>query len=113
MRNNNASGHMRPAFNAVLKGGSLLGDITSRLSPGNIVHIPTAEGLLEQLRKWTQSLLPNIVQFSPETRNDASLDITDRQLLVDNMLVSCVYYFAVIPITRSFLIAYLVSRLRG
>lgn len=109
----NASGQMQPAFYAILKGCSLLEDITSRLSPGNILHIPTAEDLLEQLRNWTQSLPPNLVQFRPKTCRDASLDITNRQLLVGNMHVSCVYYFAVILITRPFLMAYLVSRLRG
>jgi len=105
--------HSQSAFNAIIRACSLLEDIVTKLSKGNMLHVPTAEGLLELLRQWSRALPPNLRQFTSTPRDGAGLDPADRQLLTGNMHVSCVYYFAVILITRPFLIAYLMSRLRG
>ena len=101
------------SFNAILKGCSLLEDIVNKLSKGSILHVPTAEGLLEQLRSWSQTLPPTLRQFTFTSGDGTFLDSAERQLLAGNIHVSCVYYFAVMLITRPFLIAYLMSRLRG
>jgi hypothetical protein len=100
-------------FTAILKGSSLLEDIVNKLSKGNMLHVPTAEGLLEQLRQWSRALPPTLRQFTSTSGDGSCLDFADRQLLAGNIHLSCVYYFAVILITRPFLIAYLMSRLRG
>ncbi|KIX03820.1 uncharacterized protein Z518_07373 [Rhinocladiella mackenziei CBS 650.93] len=101
------------AFKAILKGCSLLEDTVNTLSKGSILHVPTAEGLLEQLRSWSQTFPPPLRQFTFTSSSGPFLDSAERQLLAGNIHVSCVYYFAVMLITRPFLIAYLMSRLRG
>ncbi|RFU30467.1 hypothetical protein B7463_g5879, partial [Scytalidium lignicola] len=108
-----ASEDSQSAFSAILNGCSLLEDIVNKLSKGNMLHVPTAEGLLEQLRNCSRALPQTLRQFTFASDDRASLDPANRQLLSGNMHVSCVYYFAVILITRPFLIAYLMSRLRG
>ncbi|KAH8698967.1 hypothetical protein BGW36DRAFT_293888 [Talaromyces proteolyticus] len=113
-------------FCATVKLCNLLEDVTNTLSKENILHVPTAEDLLVRLRQWSHTLPPNIRRFKPVTVSSSPhpsipsilsetsfLTPADRQLLAGNMHVSCIYYFAVILITRPYLIAYLMSRLRG
>ncbi|ETS78727.1 hypothetical protein PFICI_08580 [Pestalotiopsis fici W106-1] len=99
------------AFGAILEGCQLLENTVRTLRSGNVLHVPTAEGLLKGLRGWIQGL-PDAARnfaYSP----GVALDPEKRRTLVGNIHISCVYYFAVMLITRPFLIAYLVSRLRG
>lgn len=105
--------YSQAAFSEIAKACSLLESIVDKLSTGNMLHIPTAESLLEQFRRWSQSLPPVLLRFVFFPSDGASLDPVDRQLLIGNIHVSCVYYFSVILVTRPFLIAYLISRLRG
>lgn len=105
--------YSQAAFSEIVKACSLLENIVDKLSTGNMLHIPTAEVLLQQFRRWSQSLPPVLLRFTFHPGEGASLDPVDRQMLVGNIHVSCVYYFSVILITRPFLIAYLLSRLRG
>lgn len=94
---------------------SQLEEIVDNLNRENILHVPTAESLLQRLRQWSRELHPNMRQFAAMSHANESpcLDFADRQALMGNMHVSCIYYFAVILITRPYLIAYLMSRLRG
>jgi hypothetical protein len=101
------------AFSEIVKACSLLENIVDKLSTGNMLHIPTAEGLLEQFRGWSRSLPPVLLKFTFIPGDGASLDPVDRQLLIGNIHTSCVYYFSVMLVTRPFLFAYLLSRLRG
>lgn len=79
----------------------------------NILHVPTAESLLQELRQWSRQLPPSIRQFTAPMSENQNLEPAERQALMGSMHVSCLYYFAVMLITRPFLIAYLTSRLRG
>jgi hypothetical protein len=122
------------AFSAVVQSCSLLEDVVDKLSCGKILHVPTAELLLEQLRTWSQSLPPDLRKISIKADSgalvhatytvDGSADHDDdvtsqpgyqsRSAHVTGALhVSCIYYFCVMLITRPFLIAYLLSRLKG
>lgn len=105
--------YSQAAFSEIVKACSLLENIVDKLSTGNMLHIPTAEAHLEQFRRWSQSLPPVLLKFTFLPGDGASFDPVDRQLLIGNIHVSCVYYFSVILITRPFFIAYLLSRLRG
>ncbi|CAI7629707.1 unnamed protein product [Penicillium glandicola] len=106
--------HALSTFYATGQACNILEDIAETLSKDNLLHVPTAERLLERLRQWSRDLPPGIRRFSHvSTSQDGDLKSTDRQALVGSMHVSCVYYFAVILITRPYLIAYLTSRLRG
>ncbi|KAH8668917.1 hypothetical protein BX600DRAFT_265313 [Xylariales sp. PMI_506] len=98
-------------FQAIIGGCRLIEDIVQRLRSGTVLHVPTAETLLAKLRHWTAQLPPTARVFA--FSEGSELDSADRQALIDNIHLSCVYYFAVILITRPFLIAYLMSRLRG
>lgn len=93
------------------KGCILIERIVQSLRKGSMLHVPTAEDLLDQLRQWTQSLPATVRQFS--LSQSTRMESADRQALIGSVHISCVYYFAVILITRPFLIAYLMSRLRG
>src|ERR1700760_3234311 len=64
MTGEEGSQHLHSAFDAVLKGCSLLDDIVDKLPRGSVLHVPTAEGLLEQLRQWSQSFPPDWLRFS-------------------------------------------------
>lgn len=123
------------AFDAVTRSSTLLEEIVDQLSCGKILHVPTAEHLLARLRSWNKSVpdhLRNIklAYDTAYTQSDGLSDLVcglddaisnhnqrlshdDRQRLTGSLHVSCIYYFAVILITRPFLIAYLLSRLRG
>ncbi|KAH7037412.1 uncharacterized protein B0I36DRAFT_313999 [Microdochium trichocladiopsis] len=104
-------------FLAIVRGCTLIENIVHTLRSSNMLHVPTAESLLEQLRLWTQSLPEAVRQFtftaSAYSSTGSSLESADRQALVGNVHVSCVYYFAVILITRPFLIADHMPRLRA
>lgn len=104
-------------FLAIVRGCSLMEKIVQTLRSSNMLHIPTTENLLEQLRLWTQSLPEAVRQFTLSANGysgpGSSLESADRQALVGNVHVSCVYYFAVILVTRPFLIADHMPRLRA
>lgn len=100
----------QPSFNACLKGAALLDDICRILSRGVIIDVPTAEDLLEKLRLWSQGLPPSLRQFSPT--ETYSFDSADRKAFLEKIHVSSLYYFAVILVTRPFLIQHLMYKLR-
>lgn len=99
------------AFKAVLGCCEKIENIVQKLQSGNVLHSPTAESLLVDLRQWAQDLPTATRQC--EMGYGVHLDPAGRQSVVGNVNVACVYYFAVMLITRPFMIAYLVSRLRG
>ncbi|RAQ51219.1 hypothetical protein AFGD_003555 [Aspergillus flavus] len=101
------------AFHAIGDGCILLDNIVDTLSKGKLLDIITAEDLLMQLRKWSGSLPTTLRQFYHPFHSSQTLEPRDRQRLVGSIHVSCLYYFAVILVTRPYLIAYLTSRLRG
>ncbi|KAJ5635897.1 uncharacterized protein N7484_009210 [Penicillium longicatenatum] len=101
-------------FMAMIDACALLEGIVGTLGKSNnILHVPTAEGFLQQLRQWSRGLPPSVRQFKAPSLQNPNLEPADRQSLMGSMHVSCVYYFAVTLITRPFLVAYLTSRLRG
>jgi hypothetical protein len=106
-------------FSAIVKSCSLLEDIVDKLSCGKILHVPTAESLLQQLRGWSRSLPTSLRKITVSSHADSNhltssgSDQRDRRQTSGALHVSCIYYFSVILITRPFLIAYLLSRLKG
>ncbi|KAF3392807.1 Cytochrome b2 [Penicillium rolfsii] len=104
----------RPLFTAMVKACNLLDHIVDTLGKNNnILHVPTAEGLLRQLRQWSRELPQHIRRFPVKCDSNATLQPADRQALMGSLHISCVHYFAVMLMTRPFLVAYLMSRLRG
>jgi hypothetical protein len=104
----------RPLFTAMVKACNLLDHVVDTLGKNNnILHVPTAEELLRQLRQWSRELPRHILRFPMKCDSNATLQPADRQALLGSLHISCVHYFAVMLITRPFLVAYLMSRLRG
>jgi hypothetical protein len=104
----------RPLLTAMVKACNLLDHIVNTLGKNNnILHVPTAEELLRKLRQWSRELPQRIRRFPVKCDSNATLGPADRQALLGSLHVSCVHYFAVMLITRPFLVAYLMSRLRG
>lgn len=101
----------RSAFVSVVEGSQLVEAVVQKLRSGKVLHVPTAESLLADLRTWVHSLPPTA--RSLKIADKLNLTLAERQALVGNIHVSCIYYFAVMLITRPFLVAYLLSRLRG
>ncbi|KAL4879453.1 hypothetical protein BJY04DRAFT_229014 [Aspergillus karnatakaensis] len=104
-------------FKAMVKVCSILEDIVDaqRRSTG-LLHVPLAETQLQSLRHWSRALPSHLRTFIAQStleRGSSDLRPLDRQSLMGSMHLSCAYYFAVILITRPFLVAYLMSRLRG
>ncbi|KAL2705083.1 hypothetical protein AAEP93_000333 [Penicillium crustosum] len=101
-------------FTAMARACILLEETVDTLGKSNnILHVPTAETVLERLRQWSRGLPQNIRRFVCPPGTNRPLDAENRRGLLGSIHVSCVYYFAVILITRPFLVAYLMSRLRG
>lgn len=98
----------------MVKACNILDHIVDTLGKNNdILHVPTAEELLRQLRQWSRELPEHIRRIPVKCDLNATLQPADRQALLGSLHISCVHYFAVMLITRPFLVAYLVSRLRG
>ncbi|PCH06598.1 Transcription factor [Penicillium occitanis (nom. inval.)] len=96
------------AVSAAYNGSVLLEDIVQELKKANnSFNTTTAESFLQRLRQWIQGLPRDFRQIT----FDDDLEVT-RETAVGNIHVSCIYYFAVILTTRSFLISHLMSRLK-
>jgi hypothetical protein len=100
--------------NAITNACDLLEEIVDAMAKNNnVLHIPTAQSLLHQLPRWTQTLPLNIQQRWNAFQLDRNLKDADRQSVMGILHISSVYYFTAILITRPFIVAYLLSRLRG
>ncbi len=93
------------------KGCSIIENVVQELRKGSMLDILNAEELLGRLRTWTQSLPKTVRRFT--TKETSSIEPEDRHGLIGGVHISCLYYFAVILVTRPFLIEYLMSRLSG
>lgn len=99
------------ALDANYEACTFLDDIFSRFCKGNRVESSWAEQILQRLRDWSQSLSLDLRHFTKQGPID--ITVADREVLIGNIHVACVYYFAVILVTRPFLISHLMSQLRG
>lgn len=87
---------------------SIIDDLQQDFAKGGIADLSAAENFLQRLREWSQSVPPGLRQFS--SSNAAN---TDSEHVIGSVHISCNYYFAVILVTRPFLISQLMSKLRG
>ncbi|GAB7326972.1 hypothetical protein MBLNU13_g10922t1 [Cladosporium sp. NU13] len=100
----------QPHFNAVLRAGAILDDVCIALNGPQVIDAPAAEALLARLRSWSQSLPADLRKFT--CHDSFAISQSDARLIFGNVHVSSVYYFAVILITRPFLVRHLVSGIR-
>ncbi|KAH8699264.1 hypothetical protein BGW36DRAFT_294939 [Talaromyces proteolyticus] len=97
------------AVSAAFSGSAILEDIVQKLrATGNNFDSPTAEQFLHRLRQWTNSLPLKFRQLAADYDTVAVI----RETAIGSVHISCIYYFAIILTTRSFLILHLMARLK-
>lgn len=84
----------------------ILEEIISRLYSEKAASTDTADFLLEKLNRWSEQL-PDSLRTPSDSENPDAV----QQRVVGNMHVACFYHFAVILVTRPFLISALSVRL--
>ena len=99
------------AIDATFEACSILDEITQKLGKSENLDATTSQSLLQKFQHWSQNLPNELRQFA-RTEN-TTLISTDKELLIENMHVACVYYFSVILVTRPFLISHLMLRLHN
>jgi hypothetical protein len=100
----------QPQFNAILREGAILDDVCIALNGPKLIDAPAAEALLARLRSWSQDLPPDLRKFT--CHETFALSQSDARLIFGNVHVSSVYYFAVILVTRPFLVRHLMTGIR-
>lgn len=84
----------------------ILNEIVSRLYGDKAASIEVAEALLSRLNRWSEHLPTSLrTQAEDENPNEA------QERVIGNLHVACSYHFAVILLTRPFLISTLSIRL--
>lgn len=97
------------AVSAAFAGSKLLDEIVQTLKiMDNNLDSETAENFLYRLRQWISSL-PH--EFRHVAADHDTVPFI-REKAIGSVHVSCIYYFAIILTTRSFLISHLMTRLK-
>jgi len=100
----------QPQFNAILLAAAILDDVCLSLNGPKLIDAPAAQELLARLRSWSQSLPSDLRKFT--CQDTFALSQSDALLIFGNVHVSSVYYFAVILVTRPFLVRHLMTGIR-
>jgi hypothetical protein len=100
----------QPQFNATLIAAAILDDICLSLNGPKMIDAPATHKLLARLRTWSHSLPLELRKF--KCQDTASLSQSEAVLIFGNVHVSSVYYFAVILVTRPFLVRHLMTEIR-
>lgn len=96
------------ALDATYRVCTIIDDLQQEFNKGGITDLGSAEDYLQRLRNWSQSVPPELRQFT-----SANATNTDSEHVIGAVHISCNYYFAVILVTRPFLISHLMTKLRG
>ncbi|KAJ9606220.1 hypothetical protein H2200_009181 [Cladophialophora chaetospira] len=88
---------------------SIIAEITPKLATDTSIASSMAEGFLKRLHDWSATLPVNMRHFSRS--NDEPVTLEEQERTVGNIHVSCLYYFAVMLVTRPFLITHLMAHL--
>ena len=99
------------ALNASFGACSLIADIMQSLDTDNTMDSRSAEQYLRRLRDWSSSLPKDIKRFSKDS--ERPITAKDQERVIGNIHVACIYYFAVMLVTRPFLISHLMANLPG
>ncbi|KIW26353.1 uncharacterized protein PV07_09453 [Cladophialophora immunda] len=98
-------------LNASFRVCTIIAQITQRLDCDGSMGLSTAEEFLKRLQEWSVSLPDDMRQFKKPV--DQPLALSEQEQMIGNIHVSCVYYFAVMLVTRPFLISHLMQQLTG
>ncbi|KAF9885871.1 hypothetical protein FE257_012249 [Aspergillus nanangensis] len=101
------SGSKEERLNASYRMSQILEEIIDRLYGEKTASTETAEALLEKLSAWSNSL-PELLLASPSTDMER---LAAQEHIIGSLHIACTYHFAVIIVTRPFLISVLGVRL--
>ncbi len=88
---------------------STITEITSKLDTEGSISSSMAEAFLKRLRDWSTTLPTNMRHFSRSA--DELVTLEEQERTIGNIHVSCVYYFAVMFVTRPFLVTHLMAQM--
>jgi hypothetical protein len=95
------------AINANFEMSYILESAIEHLERKRSLDLSASEKLLSRLRSWSNALPHELRRFSARSL----LRPGEHEMVVGNLHIACIYYFAVILITRPFLITSLLMRL--
>jgi hypothetical protein len=90
------------ALNASFEVCSFIAQITPKLDTERSIDIQTADDFLKQLQSWSSNLPSDMRRASRS--DDESMSTEEQERMLGSIHVSCLYYFAVMLITRPFLV---------
>ena len=88
---------------------SVIAEITPKLATNTSIASAMAEGFLKRLHDWSATLPVEMRHFSRS--NDEPLTLEEQERTIGNIHVSCLYYFAVMLVTRPFLVTHLMAHM--
>jgi hypothetical protein len=97
-------------LSATFEACTLIADIMQDLDRRHSMALEDAEHHLQKLQNFSDILSDDIKQFSHTP--DKPVTTFDQQRVIGNIHVACTYYFAIMLVTRSFLISHLMTKLR-
>ncbi|KAH0842483.1 putative Fungal specific transcription factor [Fonsecaea pedrosoi] len=98
-------------LNASFRVCTIIADITQRLDCDGSISLGAAQEFLKRLQEWSLSLPDDMRQFKKPIAQP--LTLPEQEQMIGNIHVSCVYYFAVMLVTRPFLISHLMHQMTG
>ena len=96
-------------LNAILGVCSIIAEVTPKLDSAGSMDPTTAEAFLQRLQSWSATLPASMRHFKSSADETMTLEVQEH--IVGNIHASCIYYFAVLLITRPFLISHLMNSL--
>ncbi|KAL1307027.1 hypothetical protein AAFC00_005652 [Neodothiora populina] len=103
---NHTNNQSNDAFDATFDACVLLETMVQDLGKNGSVDVDYAELFLRQLGVWSASLPKELREFrSP----DVAVDPVSQELVIGGLHNACVYYFAVMLVTRPFFISHSIS----
>jgi hypothetical protein len=97
------------ALNASFEVCSFIAQITPKLDTESSIDTQTADDFLKQLQHWSANLPSDMRRASHS--GDDSISAEEQESMLGSIHVSCLYYFAVMLVTRPFLVEWLMDRM--
>lgn len=91
------------AFEASFRASKIIGEIVKRMYQDQEATPADAERFLDRLTGWRQSL-PQELRTTMHSSNSVPGHHVEREVGIASMNMACVYYFAVMLVTRPFLV---------
>lgn len=97
------------AFEAAFRASKIIGEILGTMYGNEPASLDDASSFLRRLTEWRVSLPEHLIQPT-DSSNEGSMLPSKRALRLASMNIACFYYYAVILVSRPFLIASFHSR---